>query len=101
MRVWIIEMAMCAISAAAASAQDVEGSKDHPMFSRFPNYLISNYDVSDFGSARFEDGKEGVNGPRRHEADRRQQDGRRARAEPARRAREKITSRGYHLVNSE
>lgn len=60
MRLWVIAVAMCAITAAAVSAQDVEGSKDHPMLSRFPNYTISNYDVSDFGSARFEDGKDGI-----------------------------------------
>ena len=39
--------------AASAFAQDVEGSKDHPMFSRMPSYFISGYDASDFGSYDF------------------------------------------------
>lgn len=29
-------------------AQDVEGSKDHPLFTRLPNYYIDNYKVSEF-----------------------------------------------------
>jgi outer membrane protein OmpA-like peptidoglycan-associated protein len=35
-------------------AQDVEGSKDHPMFSRMPSYQISGYDATDFGAHEFE-----------------------------------------------
>jgi outer membrane protein OmpA-like peptidoglycan-associated protein len=31
-----------------ASAQDVEGSKDHPMLSRMPGYVINTYDAQDF-----------------------------------------------------
>jgi OOP family OmpA-OmpF porin len=34
-------------------AQDVEGSKDHPMFSRMPGYTISSYDAQDFGAYEF------------------------------------------------
>lgn len=60
MRVWVIAMAMCAVTAAGVAAQDVEGSKDHPMLSRFPNYIITNYDVSDFGSNQFANGAEGI-----------------------------------------
>jgi OOP family OmpA-OmpF porin len=60
MRVWIIAMVMGAVSAAGVAAQDVEGSKDHPMLSRFPNYVITNYDASDFGSSQFADGAAGV-----------------------------------------
>ena len=50
-----ILMLMCLASlvAVAPQSQDVEGSKDHPMVSRFPGYFISNYDVSDFGSHDF------------------------------------------------
>lgn len=38
---------------AALAQQDVEGSKDHPMFSRFPNYFISEYDAQDFGAHEY------------------------------------------------
>lgn len=38
---------------AGAGGQDVEGSKDHPMFSRMPGYVISDYDAQDFGSHGF------------------------------------------------
>jgi len=31
-----------------ARAQDAEGSKDHPMLSRMPGYVIGNYDAQDF-----------------------------------------------------
>ena len=31
-------------SVARAADQDVDGSKDHPMFSRMPNYFIIEYD---------------------------------------------------------
>ena len=31
-----------------AFAQDVEGSKDHPMFTRLPNYYIDNYEENEF-----------------------------------------------------
>ena len=39
--------------AAPAAAQDAEGSKDHPMFSRMPGYVIAGYDAQDFGSYEF------------------------------------------------
>ncbi len=39
--------------AVPAVAQDVEGSKDHPMFSRMPGYIISDYDAQDFGAHTF------------------------------------------------
>jgi OmpA-OmpF porin, OOP family len=39
--------------AAPIAAQDTEGSKDHPMFSRMPGYLIFNYDPQDFGAEDF------------------------------------------------
>lgn len=61
MRVWLLAMLMCASTAGLARAQDVEGSKDHPMVSRFPNYVITNYDATEFGSFLFEDGAAGIN----------------------------------------
>ncbi len=52
MRILIL-MCLASLVAVPARSQDVEGSKDHPMVSRFPGYYISNYDVSDFGSYDF------------------------------------------------
>ena len=34
---------------AAGSTQDVEGSRDHPLFSRLPDYFIDDYKEKDFG----------------------------------------------------
>jgi len=34
----------------AAAAQDVEGSKDHPLFTRMPNYYIDDYRETEFGA---------------------------------------------------
>jgi OOP family OmpA-OmpF porin len=31
-------------------AKDIEGSRDHPLFTRLPNYYIDNYQESEFGS---------------------------------------------------
>lgn len=43
------------ISAAPARAQaDADGSKDHPMLSRFPGYYIEEYDPQDFGTYTFQ-----------------------------------------------
>jgi outer membrane protein OmpA-like peptidoglycan-associated protein len=50
----LMMLCVAACCAVPARAQDVEGSKDHPMVSRFPGYVISNYDVSDFGSHDFD-----------------------------------------------
>ena len=50
----LMMLCVAACFAVPARAQDVEGSKDHPMVSRFPGYFISNYDVSDFGSHDFD-----------------------------------------------
>ena len=36
------------IMASSANAQDTEGSKDHPMLSRMPGYVITTYDAQDF-----------------------------------------------------
>ena len=33
--------------------QDIDGSKDHPMFSRMPGYVITSYDAQDFGAHEF------------------------------------------------
>jgi len=39
--------------AVPARGQDVEGAKDHPMFSRMPGYTIDEYDPQDFGAFEF------------------------------------------------
>ncbi len=44
---------LCAIIQVQAQDKDVEGSKDHPMVSRFPGYYISDYDAQDFGAHEF------------------------------------------------
>ncbi|MBK7631932.1 MAG: hypothetical protein IPJ23_14735 [Ignavibacteriales bacterium] len=36
-------------------AQDVVGSKDHPMFNRLSGFIITDYSVEDFGSHLFYD----------------------------------------------
>ncbi len=41
------------LSASTAGAQDIEGSKDHPMFSRMPGYQIQEYDEQEFGAHEF------------------------------------------------
>jgi outer membrane protein OmpA-like peptidoglycan-associated protein len=35
---------------ASGQERDVEGSKDHPMFSRFPGYYVTTYDEQEFGA---------------------------------------------------
>ena len=40
-----------------AQEQDVEGSKDHPLFNRMPGYYIQQYDDKDFDTHSFRDAK--------------------------------------------
>src|SRR5690348_9992680 len=49
----IFAASCCLLLASAAGAQDAEGSKDHPMFSRMPTYFISEYDEQGFGAHEF------------------------------------------------
>jgi outer membrane protein OmpA-like peptidoglycan-associated protein len=42
------------IPAAARAQDDADGSKDHPMLSRFPGYYIEEYDPQDFGTYTFQ-----------------------------------------------
>jgi outer membrane protein OmpA-like peptidoglycan-associated protein len=39
---------------AARAQEDADGSKDHPMLSRFPGYYIEEYDPQDFGTYVFQ-----------------------------------------------
>lgn len=55
MRSLIAIAGLCSLVAPTfARAQDVEGSKDHPLVSRFPGYYIADYDANDFGSHEFQ-----------------------------------------------
>jgi len=40
-------------SFAFAAEQDIKGSKDHPLLSRMPNFFISEYKDTEFGSQKF------------------------------------------------
>ncbi len=52
------------VSAAALAQEDVKGSKDHPLFSRWPGYYIYNYEHKKFDSYAFrlKDSKDTVEG---------------------------------------
>src|SRR5438045_2106011 len=53
-RVLIVGVLMLVAAAGArAQDQDIDGSKDHPMVSRFPGYYIEDYDAQDFGAYTF------------------------------------------------
>ena len=43
-----------AVPTAARAQADADGSKDHPMLSRFPGYYIEEYDPQDFGTYTFQ-----------------------------------------------
>lgn len=43
---------------ALSQEPDVEGSRDHPLFSRMPGYRISVYEVRDFDTHAFQDAKQ-------------------------------------------
>lgn len=55
----ILKTAMIAISSIAlghlayAQDQDAEGCKDHPLFNRMPNYVISQCEQKEFDLIRF------------------------------------------------
>lgn len=42
--------------ALAAHAQDVDGAKDHPLVSRYPGYVIVDYEEQEFGAHEFSTG---------------------------------------------
>ena len=39
--------------AAAGDPDDAEGGKDHPLFTRMPNFYIDDYETKDFDSYEF------------------------------------------------
>jgi outer membrane protein OmpA-like peptidoglycan-associated protein len=47
-------VAAACLFAVPAVAQDADGSKDHPMFSRMPGYYIEEYDAQDFATFELE-----------------------------------------------
>ena len=46
----VCAVVLVALLPGATEAQDVEGSKDHPLFNRLPDYHIDTYRVSEFDS---------------------------------------------------
>jgi OOP family OmpA-OmpF porin len=51
--------AICfALFPALLRSQDIEGSKDHPLFNRMPGYVITDYSYEEFGSEEFVDENE-------------------------------------------
>ncbi len=58
-RVFAAIVLMAAASFHARAQEDADGSKDHPMLSRFPGYYIEDYEEQDFSAYAFElpDGK--------------------------------------------
>jgi len=52
-RILAVSCALLTIGAVASAQDDVDGGKDHPMFSRMPGYAISNYDAQDFANFEF------------------------------------------------
>ncbi len=50
----IVGAALLANPWAAGAQEDTEGSKDHPMLSRFPGYYIEDYEAQDFSSYDFQ-----------------------------------------------
>ena len=49
----LLLLALSLACAAPALAQDVEGSKDHPMLSRYPGYVNVTYEEQEFGAHEF------------------------------------------------
>ena len=49
----VVALALAAAGAWPAAAQDVDGSRDHPMLSRYPGYVIVNYEEQEFGAHEF------------------------------------------------
>jgi outer membrane protein OmpA-like peptidoglycan-associated protein len=49
----IASLALILALASAAAGQDVEGAKDHPLVSRYPGYVIVDYEEQEFGAHTF------------------------------------------------
>jgi OmpA-OmpF porin, OOP family len=56
---WAVLISLCLFLPASrpvlAQDQDIEGSRDHPMFNRMPGYYIQQYDEKDFDTHAFRD----------------------------------------------
>jgi outer membrane protein OmpA-like peptidoglycan-associated protein len=57
MRYAALALAALLPALALAQRQDERGSKDHPLFTRMPNFYIDNYQYEEFGQGKFTDGK--------------------------------------------
>ena len=58
MRKYVIWATCFALFPALLRAQDIEGSKDHPLFNRMSGFVITDYSYEDFGSEEFIDENE-------------------------------------------
>ncbi len=53
--IFVIALVMILLFTSYCPAQDLEGSKDHPMFNRLSGFYITDYSAEDFGSHLFYD----------------------------------------------
>ena len=51
----ICALVLSTLPCRVADAQDIAGSKDHPLFSRMPNFIITEYEAKDFDRHEFKD----------------------------------------------
>lgn len=51
----ICALVLSTLAGRVAGAQDVAGAKDHPLFSRMPNFTITEYETKDFDRHEFKD----------------------------------------------
>ncbi len=52
-KILLVSCVLALTGSVARAQDDVEGSRDHPMFTRMPGYAIVDYDAQDFGSYEF------------------------------------------------
>ena len=66
--VWVISLVFLSVSFSAAQDKDIEGSKDHPLISRYPGLVIKDYDQKEFDEFELPmaDGEPGVLGKTQH-----------------------------------
>lgn len=55
--IWLVGVFVFAVSSIALAQEDEEGCKDHPMFTRMPNFYIESCKEKDFEQADFVDEK--------------------------------------------
>jgi OOP family OmpA-OmpF porin len=55
--IWLVGVFLLVVSGVAFAQRDVQGSKDHPMFTRMDNFYISHYQEEKFAAVDFRDEK--------------------------------------------